>query len=55
MTDVKVTVVIAPQDRYSGIIECIATKIKTTFKPVCDPLRDPIGDSQNYFAHKENY
>jgi len=31
----------------------ICAKIKTTFKPVWDPLKDPVGDSINYYANKE--
>lgn len=31
----------------------IAAKIKTTFKPVWDPLKDPIGKSENFYASKE--
>lgn len=49
MKDAKVTVVITTRDRYSGVIECI----KTTFKPVWDPLKDPIGKSENFYASKE--
>ena len=31
----------------------IAAKIKTTFKPVWDPLKDPIASSENLYASKD--
>ena len=31
----------------------IAAKIKTTFKPVWDPIDDPVGKSSNFYASKE--
>lgn len=48
MKDAKVTVVITPRDRYSGVIECI----KTTFERVWDPLKNPIGKSENFYTSK---
>jgi len=32
----------------------IFAKIKTTFKPVWDPLKDPLGESKNYFSSKKS-
>lgn len=31
----------------------IAAKVKTTFKPVWDPLKDPIGKSENFYTSKD--
>ena len=49
MKDAIITVMITPQDRYSGVIECI----KTTFKPVSDLLKNTMIKSENFYANKE--
>ncbi|SEL70993.1 Glycosyltransferase, GT2 family [Colwellia chukchiensis] len=36
----------------SNNITRIIAKIKTTFKPVWDPLKDPIGESENFYINK---
>ena len=30
------------------------SKIKTIFKPVWDPLKDPIGESVNFYKHNNS-